>query len=148
MNVSSSEEYFFSTLIDRREIDIGFPLQDRILRNVKVNQLFEEQMVLIQNKGNVVHELVIPNHKLDPRKQLYINWGVEYQIWHEKHWGPTVQTYIQIDTANMLIEFLTQADHWAIVPVSIARNFYLRGWVDILLLEDHPPKFHGTDEYG
>lgn len=132
----STEVY---ALIDQRELDIGFSLQERVMRNVKVHQLFEEQMVLIQQKKSGQSKEIIANNELQPEKQLYINWGIDYQIWHEKHWGPTTNTYIQIDTAKMLQEFLSEGEHWAIVPVSIARNFHNKGWVDVFLLEDPPP---------
>ena len=39
-------------LIDQRELDIGFSLQERVIRNIKVNQLYREQMVLIKKKTN------------------------------------------------------------------------------------------------
>lgn len=127
------------SLIDRREIDIGFSLQDRILRNVKVSLLFEEQMVMIRSKKNDFINRIIPNNELIPENQLYINWGIDYHIWHEKHWGPPTNTYIQIDTAKMLLEFLSKGEYWAVVPVSIARNFHKQGWIDVCLLEDPPP---------
>lgn len=132
----SNEIYY---LIDQNNIDIGFSLQDRILKNVRVQKLFEEQMVMIQKKktGSVKSE--VENSRLSPKQQLFINWGMDYQIWHEKHWGPTSNTFIQIDTAKMLGDFLEEEEMWAIVPVSIARDFHEKGLVDVFLLKDPPP---------
>lgn len=132
----SNEIYY---LIDQNNIDIGFSLQDRILKNVRVQKLFEEQMVMIQKKktGSVKSE--VENSRLSPKQQLFINWGMDYQIWHERHWGPTSNTFIQIDTAKMLGDFLEEEETWAIVPVSIARDFHGKGLVDVFLLKDPPP---------
>ncbi|MCJ1909977.1 LysR family transcriptional regulator [Planococcus ruber] len=132
----SNEIYY---LIDQRNIDIGFSLQDRVLKNVKVQKLFEEQMVLIQKKNPGLTQYEMDNSSLNPKQQLFINWGMNYQIWHEKHWGPTSNTFIQIDTAKMLGDFLEEEGMWAIVPVSIARDFHAKGLVDVFLLTDPPP---------
>lgn len=132
----SNEIYY---LIDQNNIDIGFSLQDRILKNVKVQKLFEEQMVMIQKKKTGLVESEVENSLLNPNQQLFINWGMDYQIWHEKHWGPTSNTFIQIDTAKMLGDFLEEEGMWAIVPVSIARNFHKKELVDVFLLKDPPP---------
>lgn len=132
----SNEIYY---LIDQNNIDIGFSLQDRILKNVKVQKLFEEQMVMIQKKKTGLVESEVENSLLNPKQQLFINWGMDYQIWHEKHWGPTSNTFIQIDTAKMLGDFLDEEGMWAIVPVSIARDFHKKELVDVFLLKDPPP---------
>lgn len=127
------------SLIDQREIDIGFPLQERIVRNVNVTPLFTEELVLIQKKENNFPNKIIENNKLCPEHQLLINWGIDYQNWHEKHWGPITNTFIQIDTAKIMQDLIQQENLWAIVPVSIARSFYTEGLVDVFLLEDPPP---------
>jgi DNA-binding transcriptional LysR family regulator len=132
----SNEIYY---LIDQNNIDIGFSLQDRILKSVKVQKLFEEQMVMIQKRKQAVAEYEMENSQLNPKQQLFINWGMDYQIWHEKHWGPTSNTFIQIDTAKMLGDFLEEEGMWAIVPVSIARDFHKKRLVDVFLLTDPPP---------
>lgn len=132
----SNEIYY---LIDQNNIDIGFSLQDRILKNVRVQKLFEEQMVMIQKKKTGSLKFKVENSRLSSKKQLFINWGMDYQIWHEKHWGPTSNTFIQIDTAKMLGDFLEEEEMWAIVPVSIARDFHEKGLVDVFLLKDPPP---------
>ncbi|MBM7599056.1 DNA-binding transcriptional LysR family regulator [Virgibacillus halotolerans] len=127
------------SLIEQRKIDIGLSLQERVLRNISVKQLFSEQMVLIKDRKRKQQKGVITNDKLPAENQLYINWGKEYQIWHEKHWGSPTNTYIQIDTAKMLHDLLIDSNLWAIVPVSIARNFYEKDLVDIFIPKDPPP---------
>lgn len=129
------------SLIDQREIEIGFPLQERIISNVNVTPLFTEEMVLIQKKEYFSHfsPKIIANNNLNPENQLLINWGSDYRMWHEKHWGPITNTHMQIDTAQILQDLMQQDNLWAIVPVSIARNFYKDGLVDVLLLDDPPP---------
>lgn len=127
------------SLIEQRKIDIGLSLQERILRNINVKQLFTEQMVLIQHKKGKPQNRIIANDSLVAENQLYINWGINYQIWHEKHWGSSSNTYIQIDTAKMLQDLLIESNLWAIAPVSIARDFYKKGLVDVFMLEDPPP---------
>ncbi|MBM7714977.1 LysR family transcriptional regulator [Siminovitchia sp. FSL H7-0308] len=125
------------SLIAGNQLDIGFSLQDRIMRDVKVTQLFEEQMVLVYPTED--GESVVENGSLNPTKQLLINWGAEYQIWHEKHWGPVANTAIQVDTVKMLYMFLSKGGYWAIVPISVARALREKGGWPILQLTDRPP---------
>lgn len=125
------------SLIAGNELDIGFSLQDRVLRGVNVTQLFEEQMVLIQPGSG--KPPIVKNEELDAKKQLLVNWGAEYRIWQEKYWGPLANTLIQVDTVKMLRVFMSKQDFWAIVPVSVARALRaVENW-SISLLEDPPP---------
>ena len=126
-------------LIEEREIDIGFSLQDRVLKNVGVKQLFTEQMVLIRKRNNNAYFNIVKNSDLTPDNQIYINWGSENQIWQEKHWGATTNTLIQIDTVKMLQYLIRNDDLWAIAPVSVANYLMQKEIVDMFTLEDPPP---------
>ncbi|WP_040984423.1 LysR family transcriptional regulator [Oceanobacillus jeddahense] len=127
------------SLIEQRKIDIGLSLQERLLRHIHLKKLFGEQLVLIQCKKNGQSEKIIANDTLLPENQLYIYWGIDYQIWQEKHWGSSSNTYIQIDTVKMLQDFIVDSNLWAIVPVSVARSMYEDGLVNVYMLEDPPP---------
>ncbi|MCM3088624.1 LysR family transcriptional regulator [Bhargavaea ginsengi] len=125
------------SLIAGNELDIGFSLQERVMRGVSVTQLFEEQMVLIQPGPEKTP--IVKNEDLDASQQLLVNWGAEYRIWHEKYWGPLAHTPIQVDTVKMLRTVMAKRDYWAIVPVSVARALRtVENW-SVSLLEDPPP---------
>ncbi|GEN86798.1 LysR family transcriptional regulator [Oceanobacillus sojae] len=127
------------SLIEQRKIDIGLSLQERILRHIHLKKLFAEQLVLVQCRKRGEQRKVIANETLLPENQLYIYWGIDYQIWQEKHWGSSSNSHIQIDTVKMLQEFIVDSNLWAIVPVSVARSLYKDEIVNVYMLEDPPP---------
>lgn len=125
------------SLIAGNDLDIGFSLQERVMRGINVTRLFEEQMVLIQPGSK--KQPIVKNEDLDASQQLLVNWGAEYRIWHEKYWGPLANTPIQVDTVKMLRTFMAKRDYWAIVPVSVARALQSVEKWSVSLLEDPPP---------
>jgi len=126
------------SLLQHREIDIGFPLQERMSSKFKVTKMFEEKMVLIKKKRDGDVPKIIKNNHLHINDEIYVNWGQEFQAWHEKHWGFFGTQAIQVDTVELLYK-LMGSNHWAIVPKSVADSLQLENKVDIYELEDNPP---------
>lgn len=126
-------------LLEQRDIDIGLTLQDRDMKNIGVDELFTEKMVMIKSKNYELGKEIIRNRDLDVSKQILVNWGPLYRIWHEKHWGSLSNSFIQIDTPKMMIEYMKDSSHWAIVPISIAGYMKEKNIVEIFSLEDPAP---------
>lgn len=126
-------------LLEQRDIDIGLTLQDREMENIEVDELFTEEMVLIRHKDVSLRKDTIQNRDLDISKQILVNWGPHYQIWHEKHWGPLSNSFIQIDTPKMMIEYMKDAGYWAIVPISLGLYMQEENVAEIYPLEDPAP---------
>lgn len=126
------------SLLQHREIDIGFPLQERISSEFEVTKMFEEKMVLIKKKRNEIVPKAVKNSDLHVKDEIYVNWGQDFQAWHEKHWGFFGAQAIQVDTVELLYKLMGD-DHWAIVPKSVADSFQTEAKVDIYELEDNPP---------
>lgn len=126
-------------LLEQRDIDIGLTLQDRDMDNIEVDELFSEKMVLIKDRNPDGRKDIIKNKDLDISKQILINWGPHYRIWHEKHWGPLSNSFIQIDTPKMMIEYMKDSGHWAIVPISLGLYMQEHGIADIFQLQDPAP---------
>ncbi len=126
-------------LLEQRDIDIGLTLQDRDMDNIEVDELFSEKMVLIKDRNSDGRKYIIKNKDLDISRQILINWGPHYRIWHEKHWGPLSNSFIQIDTPKMMIEYMKDSGHWAIVPISLGLYMQEHGIADIFQLQDPAP---------
>lgn len=126
------------SLLQHREIDIGFPLQERISSEFEVIKMFEEKMVLIKKKRDDDLQEVIKNSDLHVKDEIYVNWGPDFQTWHEKHWGFFGAQGIQVDTVELLYKLMSY-ENWAIVPKSVADEFAKENKVDIYELEDNPP---------
>lgn len=126
-------------LLEQREIDIGLTLQDRVMQGIAVEELFSESMVLIKREKKGEKKSITKNEELDVSKQILVNWGAEYRIWHEKHWGPLANSFIQVDTPKMMIEYIRDSAYWAIVPISLASYMKRKNIAEIFTLEDPPP---------
>src|SRR5699024_5629583 len=126
-------------LLEQRDIDIGLTLQDREMENIEVDELFTEEMVLIKYKDTSGRIDNIKNKNLDISKQILVNWGPHYRIWHEKHWGPLSNSFIQVDTPKMMIEYMKDGAYWAIVPISLGLYMQEENIAGIYPLEDPAP---------
>lgn len=138
------------SLLDRKEIDIGFVLQERILKDLHVQEIFREKLVLIINNNSYKNN-TINISDLELKKELYINWGLNFQIWHEKWFGTDKTFGIQIDTGILLLHLLNHEDYWAIVPSSVAKQFKKFMPIRIFPFKADPPTrscflaFHKTN---
>lgn len=127
------------SLLEHKEIDIGFPLQERVLKHFKAEKFFEEEMVLIQKNSEKPSSDPIDNLELQPEYELYINWGTEFRIWHEKWWGIEGTYGIQIDTGTLISMFMTHSENWAIVPLSMAKALQKTEPIRICSILSPPP---------
>lgn len=133
----SSELY---SLVEHKDVDVAFTLSERSMKNINVETFFEEPMVLIMNSNKHNYQKYpISNSQLNPKFEIYIDWGANFRIWHEKWWESETFQNIQIDTAQLLLKFINKPKNWAIVPVSIAKYIINVKPISIYYLEDPPP---------
>lgn len=127
-------------MIERRKVDVAFTLQERVHPHVIVEKCYTEPMVglRITAPEHREHELVHPK-ELDPDYELYVRWGPSYQIWHDYWWNPICPGRVHIDTAQLILSFLSDVNQWAIVPLSVAKIALAKGNFSIFGLSENPP---------
>ena len=127
-------------LIETRQVDVAFSLLERNHPNIHMQQCFTEPLVVIRTAAFAQTPTRIWHPKdLNPSDELYITWGVTYQIWHDHQWDLSLNK-VQINTANLALQLLRQDRLWAIVPESIAKNAVLRGNFSYGYLSEPPPR--------
>src|SRR5690625_2947180 len=122
--------YFFRThqsteiynLVEENTVDIGFILQERASESVNKEEFFKEELVLVLNRPVEIGTHITLG-SLDTAKELYINWGHVFTLWHEKHFGYAGTLGVEVHTGVLLNEFLKSEEYWAIIPVSMAKQF-------------------------
>jgi len=124
------------SLLEHKEIDVGFTLKEMSVKNIKVEKFFEEPMVLINKNTN---NTLSTNVDLDPKYELYIDWGTDFRIWHEERWGTKNTQNIHIDTSELISIFIDNPHYWAIVPVSVAKSIKKVKPININFLAESPP---------
>lgn len=134
----SSELYL---LLERGEIDIAFGHLEQPMPNMIINPFYSEKMVVISKERPIPsHDGKLIDNQLDTSNQLYYEWNISFRSWYDRWLGDRVRPAIRVDTAQLLLTFMTKPEHWAIVPLSMARNFEARGDIMIYQLQDPPPE--------
>jgi LysR family transcriptional regulator, transcriptional activator of the cysJI operon len=110
--------------VARREMDIAFiGRQVSVPAMLTVSPFIEEEMVLLRPAHPDHCAEHVDVAVLDPEYELYWNWGVEYQRWHDQHWDPTYPRRVQVDTAHLIPALMIDRRQWAVVVKSLALLF-------------------------
>ena len=126
--------------VERREIDTAFVKMERKVAALRVEPFLVDAMVLVRRAGTPGTETPVAPGALERRHELYMSWGSDYDLWHEKMWGDTTAR-IRLDTAGLIFSLLQDIEQWALVPHSIAMAFLASGrFVTQPMTEPAPPR--------
>ena len=125
-----SINYFFRThqsneiytLVEDSTVDIGFILQEKVSDSVIKQEIFKEELVLVLNR-NLDSMVSVTLDSLEEKKEVYINWGHIFTIWHEKKFGYGGTLGVEVHTGILINEFLRKEEYWSIIPISMAKLF-------------------------
>lgn len=140
-----SIRYFFRThqsdeiytLIEENSVDIGFILQERVSESIIKEEFFREELVLVLNREP--DKSLVSLDSLDATKELYINWGHMFALWHEKNFGYAGTLGVEVHTGVLINEFLKTEEYWAIIPVSMAKEFTKERNLQIIRFNKNKP---------
>lgn len=146
VNDNPSISYFFRThqsdeiytLVEENTVDIGFILQERVSESVIKEEFFREELVLVLNR-NLDSSTSVSLESLDATKELYINWGHVFQLWHEKNFGYAGTLGVEVHTGILINEFLKTEEYWAIIPISMAKDFTKERNLQIIKFNKNKP---------
>ncbi len=110
----SSEIYH---LVADHYVDLGYVYNRQTHNELIVKPLFEEKMKLISSENSPYNKVLNPN-ELDPKEEIYLKWSSDYEFWHDQIW-PNHQFRLHIGSSQMLANFLSQENRWAIAPASV-----------------------------
>lgn len=125
LNVSS---HWNRTIYDRVysfEMDIGIVSRPFQSKQVTTKSLLEEPLMIIYDKRYSDYETLSELQKYD---LIYIGWGPAYEEWYEKNWDENESTKIDLDSPELLMDYLQSENAWAIVPLCIYRELIQRNY--------------------
>jgi DNA-binding transcriptional LysR family regulator len=108
------------------DIDIGFVKRAFDMPNVLVSKLLEEEMVLVRYGSPAAFSKAIHPSALNRANEIFMDWGYQYQQWHDTCWQPTAPLY-HVDAAHLIFSLFDKATQWSIVPRSIFEAMKDRG---------------------
>jgi len=114
-------------LVQIHVADIGFVFSEIGYPDLVSKPVYRELMYLICRSdspyalgGNSSSVEPVSCDILAKSNEVYLNWGPDFAIWHDRHWSPAEDPLITVNTGSMLQHYLTTPDHWAIAPASVA----------------------------
>lgn len=140
LNIMTSHSQQIYTLVENRQIDVGFALIERSLPDVVVEKFHSEPMVLIRKfSSKYSPSKIFHPHELDPQNELYLSSEMSYKIWHDKWWSPLETECIHLDASQLIVSLMYSEEQWAIIPFSSAKKALSEGNFNIYRLADTPP---------
>lgn len=122
LKIRTHQSYEIYELLEKHEIDIGFVFHNLYFKNVISEPLVEEEFYIVQSKNSALEKRSIHTEELDPTRELFFNWDMNYQIWHDQWISRLNRPNIQVDTFQMILHFMERGDLWLIAPTSIVRT--------------------------
>ncbi|MBQ4040492.1 MAG: substrate-binding domain-containing protein, partial [Oscillospiraceae bacterium] len=123
--------------VQNRQIDCGLVLAKLRYPNINIEPLFSEKMVMV-SKTHYGAELIEPTH-VDFSREVLLNWGYEFLLWHNSWCDPRIQPMLQVDTVAMLLHYLNIEQSWATLPESVALALEKTDGLHVYDFKDPPP---------
>lgn len=123
LNINSHWNEVTYNLVETHKIDIGLVSKYFKSQNTITIPLFYEEMVLITNENlSDIPEIIDPEI-LKTENEIFLNWGSEFQMWHDTHWSTSDFNPMNVDSPYFINYFLQNNNLWSIVPLNIAMKF-------------------------
>ena len=133
LKLSTHYSYNIYDLLEQHAIDIGFVFHLLHFKNIIVEPVLREKMVLVQKSSQAIGKESVYLRELDPEQEICFYWESNYQIWHDQMISKGRRNAIEVDIFQLLSYFLDEPGKWAIAPISVAK--YLQKNQDITIHE-------------
>ena len=120
LNIRTHHSNEIYSLVESRVADIGLVFSRINYPDVVSNPIYRELMYLICDKGSSYCDQISCS-ELNAENEIFLNWGLDYQSWHDSHFGPASQPVLTVNTGSMLQRYLC-GELWAIAPMSVIRG--------------------------
>ena len=84
LNLSTHYSHNIYDLLEQHAIDLGFVFHLLKFKNIIVEPVLKERMVLVQESSGAVSGDRIYLNELDPANEICFYWESYYQIWHDQ----------------------------------------------------------------
>jgi len=105
-------------LLTNRKIDIGFVFSQVRYADIISQPVYKEKMYLLCHKNSPYYN-DYPNSQLNPCNEIFLRWGSDYQLWHDRFWDPALPNLIVVNTGAMIPHYFYNEEIWSIVPLSL-----------------------------
>lgn len=106
------------SLVESRSVDVGFVFARISYPDVLTRPVYRELMYLMCHKDSPYHD-DMPCEELKPEDEIFLQWGPDYQSWHDRHFSPADYPLLTVNTGSMLQRYIITPGRWAIAPMSV-----------------------------
>lgn len=123
-------------LLENHHLDVGIVPRLFHSKNIDTFPIFSEEMVLVSYSQ--LEQTVHPRD-LNPSLEIFFDWGNPFITWHNTWFDTTKRPKMIVDITDPLFEVLKIEGCWAIVPMSVVREYEKRMDFCVARLEESPP---------
>ncbi len=120
LNIRTHHSTEIYSLVESRTADIGFVFSRINYPDVISRPVYRELMYLLCDKSSPYHD-DIDCKDLKTEHEVFLNWGLDYQSWHNLHFSPADHPSMIVNTGSMLQRYI-EADSWGIAPMSVIQG--------------------------
>jgi len=135
--ILSSDEIY--QLMSRDQLDIGIVLNHVPHQSLQSRVLLSEKMYCVCTDGICPNDKTIATAMLDPAKEIFLNWGVEFSLWHDYRFPDGSTPLLSVNSMEIISSAMGKYDAWSIVPQTVAEYFTERGICHRVSLKNPPP---------
>lgn len=117
--ISSHWNYNIYTLLDTYELDLGLVSRPFGSKYLKTKKLFKEELYIVYNNSFSNYSYIKNEIQLNKEDEIHLDWGPDYEIWHQNFWNESSKPKISVDSAELVYEFLKSKNTWAVMPVCV-----------------------------
>lgn len=107
--------------LEAGETDLAFVTETRDIPGISGRPFFVEPMAFLCSVSAPYPDIVTRD-ALPAKQELFVPWCVQYIQWHAQEFGVD-DPPLQLEIMPQLLAFLLAKPGWAIVPVTVARDF-------------------------
>ena len=134
--LSSSEIY---ARMSQQQLDVGIVLSHLPVPTLQIRPLLSEKMYLVCSKDLFLGRKKIDPAELDISKEVLLNWGMEFTLWHDFRLPRTQEPKMTFNNIELVELALRESQSWAILPETVAQRFSKQGFCHCLPLKNPPP---------
>lgn len=129
LKIGSYESLDMYKLVENKDIDVAFVVHQIPSIKLDISVYNKEKMMLITSSNPKLLNSKIKVENLNPYHEVYVNWSLTFQIWHNRVWSNFKRPHLQINSIVHLDSLLsTDPNYWVIAPESVAIFYKKRGF--------------------
>lgn len=142
LNIRTHQSNEIYGLLEKHEIDVGFVYHHLYFKNTIAEPVLEEKMYIIQPYQTSLKKRKIYLRELDPCKEIFFSWEINYQIWHDQWIENITHSRVQIDSFGLILNLLEKPGQWMIAPAAVVKTLWKHKkiWISEIADEVKPPE--------